>query len=311
MDTILKTLRASQSVHKLQAPPFPIDVVWLWCGLPETPQCRYTEDLRYSIRSVAHNMPWVRKHIIVVQDNFECPAWIRHDYDKASFRFVKLRSFMPTRHLPNYNYHVLHSWLHKIRSLSEHFVLMHDDMFVLRPTPWTCFFTKDGKPINRHYAGPPDHGQHPNHRIPYVRMWVMAINKHSIHNTRIQQQAYPYKKSLLRKYHKKYTMEVEKASREQYLTGERDFDLLRFTTAITSTTGEAVRVETDEYERKKTQHSTTAVVDYFVESTDRQGIASIPVIKPRFFIINNTSSPFSHVYDMLKKLFPKQTTQIE
>lgn len=105
--------------------------------------------------------------------------------------------------------------------------------------------------------------------------------------------------------------EVDKASHERYYTGERDFDLLRFTTAITSTTGEAVRVETDDYDRRKAQKSNKSIVDYFVESTDHQGIASIPIVKPRFFIINNTGPRASRVYDMLRVLFSKSVNTIE
>jgi hypothetical protein len=180
---------------------------------------------------------------------------------------------------------------------------MHDDMYVFRPTPWTCFFTKEGLPINRHFEGPQDHGQYPNHFIPYVRMWTYAIQKYNIHNTRIQQQALPYRKDLLRKYYKQYQDVINKASQERYVSGKGDFDLLRFTTALTTTNKEAIAIRTDAYEW--TLHKPNQpVIDYFVESNDVKGLRNMIKVKPRFFISNNSGMAYTHLYDFLRQIFP-------
>lgn len=292
---------------KQSAPcPWPIDVVWLWCGFPESCHCRYSEDLKFSMRSVTQNIPWFRHLILVVQDDFAIPFWMRQDYNKSRLKIVRVSSILPREYVPNNNYHVLQSWLWRIKSLSDHFIYLHDDMYIARPTPWTCFFTPTGKPINRHYPGAFDHGIHVDHRIPYVRMWVNAIKKYNIHNTRIQLQAFPYRKSLLQKYYKQYKEQVDASSRIRVVSGEQDFDLLRFTSAITSSSGEAIMVQTDHYDWK--DHPTKAkLVDYFVESDDVPGIKNLYKAKPRFFIINNSHPIYSHVYSTLARIFPKQS----
>lgn len=305
-------LRKQHSLSDAQAaPPWPVDVVMMWCGLPETPQCRYSEDLRFSLRSVCANMPWVRRIMLVVQDDFERPVWMKPSgtvgggaSNSSRLVLLKASKFIPPRYLPNYNWHVLQSWLWRVRSLSKHFVFLHDDMYIGRPTPWQCFFTKEGAPINRHYAGGADHGIYPHHRIPYVRMWVNAIQKHGIHNTRVQQQALPYRKDQLKKLFHTYNDLVEAASRQRYVSGARDFDLLRFCTAITSTEGGAVLVRTDPYEWYE-RVRTRGVVDHFTEGDDVAGVQNVLESKPRFICVNNSGPAYTHLYDMLRVLFPK------
>lgn len=295
-----------------KASPWPIDVVMVWCGLPDMPWCRYTDDLRFSLRAVCENLPWFRNVIIVVQDDFELPFWMRglpvDESARKRLKFVKLSSFIPRRYIPNYNWHVIQSWLWKIRVLSKHFVFLHDDMYVMRPTPWWCFFTRDGRPINRHYAGGADHGIHIDHRIPYVRMWNNAILKHNIHNTRVQQEALPYRKDMLKALFERFKEYVELGSRERFVAGERDFDLLRFATAVTSTEGKAVLLRTNEYEWQNDNKARLGGwIDYFVESEDVKGIRNILKIKPRFFCINNSAMIYTHMYDTLREIFPKKS----
>lgn len=275
-------------------PPWPIDVVYSWCGLPENEHCKYTEDLKYSMRSVHQNIPWHRKIVLVVQDDFIIPFWMKKHVDKKHLKIVRLRDIIPSKYLPTHNGHVIQSWLFRIPGLSERFLFLHDDMYILRPAPWTEFFdAQSGKPINRHHPGPPDHGLHPDHRIPYVRMWVAAITKYGIHNTRIQQNVLPYTKTHLQKYYKKFKNVVNKSSKERLYTGERDFDLLRFTTSLTTSSGEAIHRQTD------------TTIDYFAEANDVQQIKRLLVNKPMFVCINNSSPIYSHVYDTLQKLFPR------
>jgi hypothetical protein len=283
-----------------KSPPWPIDIVFTWCGLPDVSSCRYTEDLRYSIRSICTNTPWFRKIIIIVQDDFFAPLWMSQN---KRIVFVKHSSFIPIEFLPTTNSHVISSWMVRIRCISDHFIYLNDDMYIGTLTPWTCFYTKLGAPINRHFKGGGDHGLYPDHRIPYVRMWVAAIQKYGIHNTRIQQCAQPYTKKLLNKYFKKYETVIRQASRERYVTGEKDFNLLKFTTSITSTTKEAAYIETEPYDCRLIKKG-NGVIDYFVEASDKVYIKKILVLRPRFFIVNNSSTIYSHLYDILRIMFP-------
>jgi hypothetical protein len=297
MEEKIEKLLLQQHQHKQVAakPPWPVDVVYTFCGMPESENCRFTENLKYSIRSVFQNIPWFRKIILIVQDDFILPFWMKEHIKSDRLQMVYLHNFIPIKYLPNYNGHNIQSWICRIRSISTHFLYLHDDMYVMRPTPWTCFFTKQGVPINRHHPGPANHGIHPDHRIPYVRMWINAITNYGIQNTRIHQQILPYNKNLLNKYFKKYKSDIERASKLRGYTGEHDFDLLRFATSITSTSGEGLLLKTD------------SNIDFFSEAGDVETLKKIKKVKPRFLCINNAVPVYTHVYDMLRKIFPNPT----
>lgn len=287
-----------------------IDVVWTWCGLPESEHCRYSEDLKYSIRSVAQNIPWYNRIFIVVQDDFQVPFWMKKKFPekvKNKIQIVRIRDIIPRKYLPTNNSHVIQSYVYRIKGLSEHFVFLTDDMYVGRPTlPSDFFDPATGAPVNRHYPGPPDHSiAQTDHRIPYVRMWVNAILKHKIHHTRIQHQILPYRKSLIQKYAAIYKQELHKGSLQRHRSGEHDFNLLRFTTSLTTQNKEGIRLATDDPDwRVVINKRNTKVTDYFVESPDIPGVTQILKLKPKFFNINNSSYIYTHIYHVLDKLFP-------
>lgn len=293
-----------------EKPPWDIDFVWTWCGWPESEHCRYTDDLLYSMRSICQNTPWFKNLILVVPDEWEPPVWLNANIEEL--RIIKHSQIIPRKYLPNWNSHVIQSWVFKIKGLSERFVFMTDDMYIGRRTPWWLFFDKEtGKPINRHYLGNPDHGIYPDHRIPYIRMWNNAIKKHNIHFTRIQHQVLPYRISTIRKYYKIYQDAVHLGSQQRVRSGEADFNLLRFTTSLSTMNGDAKFCFTDDTDcntqnvlAKIKRHQ--MVIDWFVEGNDVNGVVKIIENKPRFFCINNTSMGYTHVYKVLATTFRKR-----
>ena len=143
-----------------------IDLVYLWVngndpkwiakrkacigdlsGAEENCTGRYidNDDLRYSLRSVAQNAPWIRK-IFVVTDN-QLPAWI--DTDNPKIQIVDHKEIMPEACLPCFNSVVIEHHLHKIPGLAEHFLYANDDMYINKPVGPEFFFGKDGMPIIR------------------------------------------------------------------------------------------------------------------------------------------------------------------
>jgi hypothetical protein len=272
-----------------------VDVVYVWCGLPENNYCSYNDELYYSIQSVHRNMPWCRKIWVIINDDFKQstvkPNWLEDD----KVQVVYVSSFVPKKYLPViWNSNVIESWIWKIKEISDKFVYFCDDMFIGQPVVRDFFFTADGKPINRYYAGSPDHivknTSKPTHN-EYVKMWVNAIEKHNIHYTRIQHQALPYRKRDMKKYYTMYADAVDKASMNKTRAGEKDFNLLRFTTALTTMYGDAMMQVTNDEK-----------IDYFVESTDIKGVKRILKLKPKCFCINNTNKNQKHVYDVLKSI---------
>jgi hypothetical protein len=98
------------------------------------------DELRYSLRSIAENLPWVRR--IHVFTNCAPPAWLKQDDPRIVW--VRHEEVMHPEHLPTFNSHVIESYLHWIPELAEHFVYMNDDVFVMRPLPKGHFFNENG-----------------------------------------------------------------------------------------------------------------------------------------------------------------------
>lgn len=97
-------------------------------------------ELRYSLRSVHANAPWVRT-VYVVTDG-QRPAWLADD-DRV--QVVDHREvFRRPEVLPTYNSHAIESQLHHIDGLSEQFLYLNDDMFFGRPVTPQTFFLASG-----------------------------------------------------------------------------------------------------------------------------------------------------------------------
>ncbi|MFH9617360.1 stealth family protein [Streptomyces pratensis] len=141
---------------------FPVDVVYTWVdgAAPEWRRRRsqfgdagyHTEsanaaryisrdELRYSLRALEQNAPWVR-HVYLVTDR-QRPEWL-------SLRSSRLtvvdhtEIFQDPAALPTYNSHAIESQLHHIDGLSEHFLYFNDDMFLGCPTTPKDFFLSNG-----------------------------------------------------------------------------------------------------------------------------------------------------------------------
>ena len=260
---------------------FPIDVVYCWCGSPETKYCMYNKDIHYSIKSVQKFMPWVRTIWITVPD--KC------DYTKlpkaSNIKTVKESDFVPKQFLPVlWNSNVIESWIWRIDGIAEHFVYFCDDMFVGQKVKRGDFFLQ-GKPVLRIYDGKPDYPPlsvlktqklWPNHG-DYVRMWAGVVEEYNFHYTRIQHQALPYRKSHMERFYNQYESKIKLASKNKTRNGEHDFNLLRFTSALSVMHGLSYLIVTfDDH-------------DFFTESDDVIRIKQIFKKKPTFFCINNSS----------------------
>ena len=139
---------------------------------------------------------------------------IQQNYRKIKkINIVTKSEFIPKQFLPCWNSNVIESWIWRIKGLAEHFVYFCDDMYVGRPVKPTELFI-DGKPILRIYEGKPDY---PLLSVldskvdygDYVRMWAGAVEQYGLHYTRIQHQALPYRKSLMKNTKKMFYKQVK------------------------------------------------------------------------------------------------------
>ena len=99
------------------------------------------DELRYSLRSLHVNAPWIR-HVYLVTDD-QRPSWL--DPDSPGLTVVDHRDlFEDPQCLPTFNSHAIESQLHRIEGLAEHFLYFNDDMFLGRPVGPRLFFEPNG-----------------------------------------------------------------------------------------------------------------------------------------------------------------------
>ncbi|GAA1854094.1 stealth family protein [Brevibacterium marinum] len=99
------------------------------------------DELKYSLRSVEAYASWVN-HIYIVTDG-QVPVWLNREHPKITV--VDHREiFTDSDALPVFNSHAIESQLHHIPGLSERYVYLNDDIFFLRPTDPSLFFTGNG-----------------------------------------------------------------------------------------------------------------------------------------------------------------------
>ncbi|GAB3238403.1 stealth family protein [Glycomyces halotolerans] len=141
---------------------FPIDAVYTWvdgadhawlrrrAAADRSPyhaesagESRFTdrEELRYSLRSLHSNAPWIR-HVYLVTDD-QRPHWLAPD--APGITVVDHRELFDDHDcLPTFNSHAIETQLHRIDGLSEHFLYFNDDMFIGRPVGPQLFFEANG-----------------------------------------------------------------------------------------------------------------------------------------------------------------------
>jgi hypothetical protein len=291
----------------VQSPPFPIDFLYLYCSplsnskkeehLPKSGELKLlnnlTDDFKYSLRSICKNAPWFRYIYVVIADDDELPHNIRSNND-SRLRIVRHSEIIPMEFLPTFNSNVIESYVHQIRDLSECFVYLNDDMYVTRPVTWKHFFTKRGKSINRHWFGPLTHNVEKKSKVMYVKMMQNAIKRHGMSYSRFQHQAFPYIKSIMDKYGKRFKAEVLETSTHRY-RHPKDFNLLRFSGCFAATEGLAGKIL-----------HTLENYDMFLESNEvvkMRQLQSGKIKRPTFLCINNTGPDHKHVYDLLDSWF--------
>lgn len=87
------------------------------------------EELRYSLRSVEKNCPWIRRIYIVVKEGQRPDFLVFSD----KIKLVSHNEIMPPSSLPTYNSIAIESCIHKINGLSDFYIYMNDDFFIMKP----------------------------------------------------------------------------------------------------------------------------------------------------------------------------------
>lgn len=144
---------------------FPIDVVYTWVDdgderwmrkkesvlrehgraprsdLATSSRFRNRDELRYSMRSLAMYVDFVRNVYLVTDD--QVPDWL--DTSHGGVTVVDHREiFGDEGRLPTFNSHAIECRLHKIDGLAEHYLYVNDDVFFGRHIAPDLFFLSNG-----------------------------------------------------------------------------------------------------------------------------------------------------------------------
>lgn len=167
---------------------FPIDAVYTWADFSDpalqknimrywntyTPHNRFPEfaycahdELRYSLRSLECNAPWIRTVYIVT--NGQLPTWLRTDHPKVVC--ISHKDIFPdAKMLPSFNSFNIEAYIHRIPGLSEHFLSLNDDFFFGSPVSAETFFTQNG--CLKFFPTPVWVSATPSNSAPlYMRTW--------------------------------------------------------------------------------------------------------------------------------------------
>lgn len=135
-----------------------VDLVYLWCNGADSVfrkkkeerlkdfrylsqenvgDIRYcdNEELRYSLRSVYANIPWVN-HIYIVTDN-QVPQWLM---PHPKITIVDHKEIIPGELLPTFSSPMIEMYINRIPGLAEKFLYLNDDVFIAKVMNPSDFF---------------------------------------------------------------------------------------------------------------------------------------------------------------------------
>lgn len=126
-DKWLEIIRGEKTVYTDAA----IDARW-----------RDNGEFMYSLRSVEKFAPWVN-HIYIITGFNQVPHWLNTNHPKITI--VPHEQIIPHDALPTFNSNAIEMCIPNIPGLSEHFLLMNDDIFFNAPLPPSYFFDAKGR----------------------------------------------------------------------------------------------------------------------------------------------------------------------
>ncbi|MDD3303380.1 MAG: stealth family protein [Clostridia bacterium] len=96
-------------------------------------------NLQYLFRGIEKYASWIHHIFFVTWGHI--PSWLNTNNQKI--RIIRHDEFIPKKYLPTFNSNVIETNLHRIKDLSEQFILLNDDIFILNHLKETDFFYKD------------------------------------------------------------------------------------------------------------------------------------------------------------------------
>lgn len=104
---------------------------------------RDCDNLHFLFRGIENYMPWVNNIFFITCG--QVPKWLNINHPKL--KLVNHKDYIPEKYLPTFNSNVIEMNLHRIKDLSEKFILFNDDIFVIDNIDKEFFF-KNGLPTD-------------------------------------------------------------------------------------------------------------------------------------------------------------------
>ncbi len=102
--------------------------------------------LKYLLRGIEVNMPFIRNVYLVVSHLSQVPQWVNRD----NLKIVLHSDIIPEEYLPTFNCNPIEMHLHRIPGLDEEYLYFNDDMFPVGACKPADFF-RDGKAVIGYY----------------------------------------------------------------------------------------------------------------------------------------------------------------
>ena len=100
--------------------------------------------MKYWFRGIEKYASWVNKIFFVTWGHI--PEWL--DTTNPKLVIVKHEDFIPKEYLPTFSANTIELNLHRIKGLSDRFVLFNDDLYLIDYTKPEDFFSKTGLPMD-------------------------------------------------------------------------------------------------------------------------------------------------------------------
>lgn len=98
--------------------------------------------LKYLLRGIEVNMPFIENVFLVVSHESQVPEWA----DTENLKVVLHGDIIPQEYLPTFNSTTIEMFLHRIDGLAENYLYFNDDIFPVRKCSPEDFF-RDGKGV--------------------------------------------------------------------------------------------------------------------------------------------------------------------
>lgn len=103
------------------------------------------DNLKYWFRGVEKYAPWVNKIYFITWGHL--PAWL--NINNPKLKIINHKDYMPKEYLPVFSSNPIELNIHRVKDLSEHFVLFNDDVFLINDVKKEDFF-KNGIPVDNY-----------------------------------------------------------------------------------------------------------------------------------------------------------------